>query len=99
MPAAPMDIHESLLRGVEYLQLPLKLMEIAGAQHFSRGWPSKTGSTLTLEKSCKQREALKERKSAEVPPHPISSQVLLLPKQQGAFVPGEAALLRNLLCC
>lgn len=44
-----------------------------------------------------QAEDLKERKFAEVPPCPVSSQVFLLLKQQGAFVLWEAALLKNLL--
>lgn len=95
MPAAPIDAHESPLRGVEYLQLPLKLMEIAGAQHFSRGWPRETRSTLALEKTCKWREAMKERKFVEVPLYPVFSQVLLLSKQQGAFVLWEATLLNT----
>lgn len=65
MPTAHMD--ESPLRSVGYLQLPLKLMDIAGAQHCFKGWSRETGSTLTLKKTCKQREVLKERKFAEAP--------------------------------
>lgn len=45
----------------------------ACAQHFSRGWLRNMGTG----KNCKRREALKERKWAEVPLHPTSLQVLV----------------------
>lgn len=67
MPTVPMDTHESPLRSVEYLQFPLKLMDITGAQHFFKGWLRETGESPNPEKNLRAERILKKRKFAEAP--------------------------------
>lgn len=90
-----MDVHESPLRGVEYLQHPLKLMEIACAQHFSRGWLRETGTPWHCKKTASGGRLW--GKENDLKSRYIALLYKSLLKQQGAFVLWVAVLLKTRL--